>query len=131
MSFVTGIVVVPLPFTTSIVAPVKSAFSPYFVAFVGCVFTFMFVTVSVTVYVNVVVFVIPFSVYVIVAILVPSVAVLKFVNILLVTVIASGTPDALVTKIDNPGCNGSFTLYCDCAVPCIAICFMSFIISIG
>ena len=79
----------------------------------------------------VVVFVIPFSVYVIVAILVPSVAVLKFVNILLVTVIASGTPDALVTKIDNPGCNESFTLYCDCAVPCIAICFMSFIISIG
>ena len=131
MSFVTGIVVVPLPFTTSIVTPVKSASSPYFVAFVGCVFTFMFVTVSVTVYVNVVVFVIPFSVYVIVAILVPSVAVLKFVNILLVTVIASGTPDALVTRIDNPGCNGSFTLYCDFAVPCIAICFMSFIISIG
>ena len=91
----------------------------------------MLVTVSVTVYVNVVVLVIPFSVYVIVAVLFPSVAVLKFVNILLVTVIASGTPDALVTKIDNPGCNESFTLYCVCAVPCIAICFTSFIISIG
>ena len=131
MSFVTGIVVVPLPFTTSIVTPVKSTSSPYLVAFVGCVFTLMLVTVSVTVYVNVVVFVIPFSVYVIVAVLVPSVVVLKFVNILLVTVIASGTPDALVTKIDNPGCNESFTLYCVCAVPCIAICFTSFIISIG
>ena len=113
MSFVTGIVVVPLPFTTSIVTPVKSASSPYFVAFVGPFLTLILVTVSFTVYTNVVVFVIPFSVYVIVAVLVPSVAVLKFVNILFVTVIASGTPDALVTNIDNPGCNGSFILYCD------------------
>ncbi len=63
MSFVTGIVVVPLPFTTSIVTPVKSASSPYFVAFVGCVFTFMFVTVSVTVYVYGTFTVVPFSVY--------------------------------------------------------------------
>ena len=37
--FVTGIVVVPLPFTTSIVTPVKSTSSPYLVAFVGlCVY---------------------------------------------------------------------------------------------
>ena len=134
MSFVTGIVVVPLPFTTSIVAPVKSAFSPYFVAFVGCVFTFMFVTVSVTVYVYGTFTVVPFSVYSMSELLgVPevSVVVLKLGIILVVTVISSSAPVCLCIVIVMLLSNASFTLYVVFGVPFIVIVCTLFIISIG
>ena len=113
MSFVTGIVVVPLPFTTSIVTPVRSISSPYFVAFVGCVFTFMFDTSSITVYVYGTLSVIPFSVYSISELLgVPEVSVVvsKLGIILDVTVTSSSSPVCLCIVIIMLLSNASFTL---------------------
>ena len=134
MSFVTGIVVVPLPFTTSIVTPVKSTSSPYLVAFVGCVFTFIFVTVSVTVYVYGTFTVVPFSVYSISELLgVPEVSVVvsKLGIILDVTVTSSSAPVCLCTVITMLLSNASFTLYVSFGVPFIVIDCTLFIISIG
>ena len=134
MSFVTGIVVVPLPFTTSIVTPVKSTSSPYFVAFVGCELTFMFVTVSVTVYVYGTFTVVPFSVYSISELLgVPEVSVVvsKLGIILVVTVTSSSAPVCLCTVITMLLSNASFTLYVFFGVPFIVIDCTLLIISIG
>ena len=134
MSFVTGIVFVPLPFTTSIVTPVKSTSSPYFVAFVGCVFTFMLDTVSVTVYVYGTFTVVPFSVYSISELLgVPEVSVVvsKLGIILDVTVTSSSAPVCLCTVITMLLSNASFTLYVSFGVPFIVIDCTLFIISIG
>ena len=130
MSFVTGIVVVPLPFTTSIVTPVKSTSSPYLVAFVGCVFTFIFVTV----YVYGTFTVVPFSVYSMSELLgVPEVSVVvsKLGIILVVTVTSSSAPVCLCIVITMLLSNASFTLYVSFGVPFIVIDCTLFIISIG
>ena len=113
MSFVTGIVVVPLPFTTSIVTPVKSTSFPYFVAFVGPVLTFMLDTSSVTVYVYDTFTVVPFSVYSMSELLgVPEVSVVvsKLGIILDVTVTSSSSPVCLCIVIIMLLSNASFTL---------------------
>ena len=113
MLSVTFIVDVPLPFTTSIVAPVKSNSSPYlYTVLFGLLFIVNDVTVSFISTLYVVVAVFPFSVYVTVnGKLAFSTAELNPVTTAFVNPITSGVPTALVTSISPAVLYPSLTLY--------------------